>query len=337
MPKKRNEKTIPLKEVKEGMTIGNFTLIKESCPRIGANDPRWLCECKCGKRKELNVRMVASHRIKSCGCINLKNGKMSVHDIGAGTIIGKLTLLEKIEDGKTPSRSNWKCLCECGNIGTFNIKNILKGIRQSCGCLIIENSGRRIHGQASRRTGETPEYKTWMNMLARCSDSEGLKKRKEYKNYIGRGITVCDRWKSSFQNFFDDMGRKPSSKHSIDRINNDGNYEPSNCRWATSVQQGNNRRFNKLIKINDQVKTLEEWSRDFNIKSSVARKRIESGWPIKEAFLTPILPPTEKFISKDSEKLSTIERDKVVWIRTQEESVRPLDQESQEEDLKKES
>lgn len=125
----------------------------------------------------------------------------------------------------------WECLCDCGNI-THSVGTRLKrGIKKSCGCLIKDTHTK--HGKT-----HTHEYVAWMNMKRRCCD-ENIR---QYKDYGGRGISVCNRWLKSFNNFIEDMGEKPSSYHSIDRINNDGNYEPGNCRWATKEQQAINKR-----------------------------------------------------------------------------------------------
>jgi len=116
------------------------------------------------------------------------------------------------------------CICECGKIRNVLTSNIRKGIVKSCGCKTKRNK-HRLH----------PLYSPYLCMISRC-------KFVHHKNYGGRGIKVCQRWIDSFENFLSDMGEKPSSKHSLDRINNDGDYEPSNCRWATAKEQSQNKR-----------------------------------------------------------------------------------------------
>lgn len=113
-------------------------------------------------------------------------------------------------------------------------------------------------------------------MIGRCCvSSHGA----TYANYGGRGIKVCDRWLNSFEAFVQDMGERPTPKHSIDRINNDGHYEPGNCRWATSKQQANNKRNNRLLTVNGVTKSLQEWSRESGLKLSTLWNRIASGTP----------------------------------------------------------
>lgn len=122
-----------------------------------------------------------------------------------------------------------------------------------------------------------------MHIKDRCCNPS----TKNYYNYGGRGVTICDRWESSFENFLEDMGRAPSLKHSIDRIDNNGNYEPSNCRWATQKEQLNNTRVNRRIEYNGKIKTITEWGQQSIVKLSAFRSRIDAGWSIGDAMTIP--------------------------------------------------
>ena len=146
-----------------------------------------------------------------------------------GDVYGEWSVLEEIEveeKGRV-----FLCECKCGKQKNVMMSHLRSGRSTMCfECSFV------THGVSKH-----PLYKTWYNMVRRCYD----KTRKEYKNYGGRGITVCERWRESPENFINDIEDKPSPQHSIDRIDNDGNYEPSNCRWATSVEQCVNRRIFK--------------------------------------------------------------------------------------------
>lgn len=132
---------------------------------------------------------------------------------------------------------------------------------------------------------QSTEYNTWNKMISRCYD----KNDERYKDWGGRGITVCDRWRYSFNNFLKDMGRKPKGKISIDRINNNGNYSPENCKWSDHYEQANNRRNNVKVTIDNITKTISEWCLVYDLKTSSVFDRINKrGWSPKEALIVPI-------------------------------------------------
>jgi hypothetical protein len=114
-----------------------------------------------------------------------------------------------------------------------------------------------------------------------------MKSHDSYENYGGRGITVCDRWRDSFVAFYEDMGERPSPKHSIDRIDSNGNYEPGNCRWATPKQQMNNRRANRMITIDGETLSLQKWADRSGINRSTIYSRVGHGWPLDKAVSVP--------------------------------------------------
>lgn len=194
-----------------------------------------------------------------------------------GQKFGKLTVKEK--HGSRNNRTLWLCQCECGNNTIVNRRYLINGDTKSCGCL------KKKPQVNTHRMSKTPEYVTWCSIKNRCYN----KNQKKYKDYGGRGIKVCDRWKNSFINFYSDMGKRPSKAHSIDRINNNDDYSPDNCKWSTPIEQANNTRSNRTIEINGEVKTLAQWCRFYNINHAVVKVRIFRGWPVIKALTTPLL------------------------------------------------
>jgi hypothetical protein len=153
---------------------------------------------------------------------------------------GRLLAMERNGTGNT-GQANWKCLCDCGKVTNVLGDNLRRGLQVSCGCFHLEKI--TTHG-ATKGSKKSIEYKIWQEMRRRCADVHS----ESFQFYGARGITVCDRWLNSFENFFDDMGKRPSPRHSIDRIYNDDGYSPSNCRWATGTQQSINQRMRKTNK-----------------------------------------------------------------------------------------
>lgn len=155
-------------------------------------------------------------------------------------IATRFSHLEAPRKGRQGRRHVWLCICDCGIETKIRKENLTSGNSTSCGCGKYVGLDAMTHGYSKHRLagGENPKfYRTWSMMLDRCRNP----RNKSYKYYGGRGIRVCERW-HTFENFLADMGQRPSGQHSIDRINNDGDYEPDNCRWATQIEQRHNRR-----------------------------------------------------------------------------------------------
>lgn len=146
-------------------------------------------------------------------------------------------------------------------------------------CRACSGPGDTKHGWS-----KTTEYQSWLNMKARCYKPS----TKEWGIYGGRGIAVCDRWRDSFPNFLADLGPKPTPKHSIDRINSDGNYEPSNCRWASTVVQASNTSRNVPITYQGRTQTYTAWARELGMNNETLRNRLVKGWDIERALTTPV-------------------------------------------------
>ena len=169
-----------------------------------------------------------------------------------GEIYNRLTIIDI--NRKDKNGYYYNCKCECGNIKVVNYYKLQSNHSKSCGCLGKEKLMKRniIHGH-SFRNKITSEYRSWHHLIERCTNSN----TKNYKDYGGRGITVCDEWLNSFENFISDMGLKPNKSYSIDRINNDLGYYKDNCRWASRIEQLNNTSRNKKV---TNIVTGEEYS-----------------------------------------------------------------------------
>lgn len=176
----------------------------------------------------------------------------------------------------------WLCDCDCGGTATTVTNRLRRGHTRSCGCLQIERAQtvNTRHGQSG-----TLLYKVWGEMLRRCSNPADT----HYAEYGGRGITVCERWKN-FENFFADMGERPSKSHSIERRDNDLGYTPENCYWATKKQQARNRRSSVWLTFNGKTQLLIDWCAEVHLSYSCLSTRLYSGWSVENMLTTPARP-----------------------------------------------
>lgn len=187
------------------------------------------------------------------------------------------TLIERVPKTRP---EKWLCRCDCGTEKIVLKQNITRGLSKSCGCYGNEVRGKSsiTHNEASRYK-KTKEYRIWTGMKVRCYN----KACRAYSLYGGRGIKVCDRW-MKYENFIEDMGRCPPGRMSLDRIDNDGNYEKSNCRWTDQTTQANNARTNRHIFYDGRRQTMSMWSREIGVRPQLIAQRIDrDGWSIERA------------------------------------------------------
>jgi hypothetical protein len=210
-----------------------------------------------------------------CGRVSLlkEMGKLKRFTNLSGQRFGRLLVIKRAESGKN-NQTKFECLCDCGKIKIIARSSLRSKLTESCGCIHLEVFKKIVtkHGM-----GYTQVYHTYQSMKMRCYNEKGI----SYKNYGGRGIIVCDRWLNSFENFLEDMGDKPTPKHSIDRIDNNGNYEPSNCRWATRKEQMNNQRKNLILTYNGESMNLNQWSAKTKIGRGAISYRLKQNWNIE--------------------------------------------------------
>lgn len=210
-----------------------------------------------------------------------------------GQTFERLTVLYELPSGPASQRRVF-CRCICGNEKAVRLCHLKGGRIRSCGCLLSET--RRMkenkHGIAGNQNNlkhgltKSPEYYTWRAMKARCCN----RNNSSYPRYGIRGISVCDRWLESFDNFYSDMGPRPSGKHSIERRNNNGNYTPENCYWATAREQASNRSTNRRVTYQGETLTITQWANRYGLSRGVLWQRVFiSGWSFTDAINTPKL------------------------------------------------
>ena len=254
-----------------GQKFNKLTVISKN-GKSSSGDILWKCRCDCGNEINVISTHLKSNNTKSCGCIKIidlvgqKFGKLSVISLSSNNHYNYV------------SRSAvWLCKCDCGNLTNVIGNSLREGVTRSCGCLNKEL--KTTHGMKN-----TPEYQAWQGLKQRCGNSNDP----SYNRYGGRGINVCERWLNSFENFYTDMGPKPSPDHSIDRYpNNNGNYEPGNCKWSTDTEQQNNRRDNIICIYEGKEHNATLLAREYNVSPKIFISRINSGWSVEDALKIP--------------------------------------------------
>ena len=201
-----------------------------------------------------------------------------------GQKFGRLTVLETLRIGK---RWHLRCRCDCGREVTVRHDHAKYGGSTSCGCGKSEAISRSNtkHGDSRHVVDRAPEHRIWCGIHSRCCNPNFP----GYKRYGKRGIKICEEWQHSYEAFLAHVGRRPSPEHQLERIDNNGNYEPGNVRWATRIEQSNNRRNNHFVEFKGERKTVAEWSRTLNLRYALIQHRLQRGWSAERAFTTPAL------------------------------------------------
>jgi hypothetical protein len=212
-----------------------------------------------------------------------------------GQVFGRLTAIKLAGKTKVGGYNLWQFRCSCGKVIEYSGSIVWRGLTSSCGCLRKELAltNNLKHGCKGTRV-----YSIWQGMKSRCL----CKKNDAYSRYGGRGIKVCKKW-LRFKNFLADMGQPPSTRHTLDRVDNSKGYTPSNSRWATKKEQNRNARTNITFTIGDVTHCLSEWAERYGTPYSIVWCRIHAGWPLLRALTEPIHEEKRRFQPKPNRTL----------------------------------
>lgn len=250
-----------------GQKFGRLTVIRALEPEeVKTKTYNWLCQCECGNIIHANISKLKDGHTTSCGC-KLKENKGSKFEDLTGQRFGRLTVVRFLQAEERRTRGfDWFCKCDCGNDVYANVTKLKQGDMKSCGCLKSERIGNinKKYKYTNKRL-----YAVYAQIIDRINNP----KSREYHNYGGRGIKLCDEWTGEygydeFAKWAFENGYNPDAKHgecTIDRIDVNGNYEPDNCKWVDNDSQQNNRRDCIYIDYNGKTQTMAQWSRELNI------------------------------------------------------------------------
>lgn len=192
-----------------------------------------------------------------------------------GKVFGQITVISPSNKKDNKSRAKmWLCKCSCGNEKIIFGSQLRSGAVRSCGCGMKKTQFDKVHGLI-----HTLEYKRWAGMKSRC---------KSKPTYVKKGIKVCPQWENNFEQFFADMGKCPSKKHTIERTKNDEGYFKENCIWATQKVQNRNYSQNRVVELNGEKKCVTEWAEIYNVDRGLLYNRLNLGWSIERAIKQPI-------------------------------------------------
>lgn len=274
-----------------GQKFGRLTVISKAKPyktKGGYYATKWICQCECGNVVEVNTQKLRNGHTSSCGCLKKENKGRPKSDLDLiNKRFNRLTVVKWLAEKERIHRNNpLLCLCDCGNTIQTNANKLLTGHTKSCGCkksqMISDLNRKYIY--SNKRL-----YSVYKAMLTRCYDP----KDRNYIRYGHRGIKVCDEWLNNYDNFaewaFSNGYNQNAAFHvcTIDRINVDGNYEPSNCRWISNKEQQQNTRRCRNFEYNGEIHNISKWAEILNIPyNTLYRKLMIKKLPIQEIIET---------------------------------------------------
>lgn len=271
-----------------GHRFGKLVAVRH-IPGSRLNLAKWLCHCDCGGSKEVHQYSLRKGLTRSCGCLKSEIPAPNKAAL-IGLKFGRLTVIGEAGQNRA-KQVIWRCSCECGGEARTTTTKLKSAHTTSCGCFKNEAIAQRAWKDGLFAGGKRhPLFDSFSGMLGRCTNEND----RYFENYGGRGIVVCDRWlngeggKTGFALFLKDMGPRPSASHSIDRRDNDGNYEPDNCRWATPTEQARNRRSNRLVDCDGEKVALSEFCERRRLRFEIVNHRIGRGWAFERAISQPV-------------------------------------------------
>lgn len=235
---------------------------------------KWVCICDCGGKTVTTSTKLKSGHTQSCGCIQRERTSDVCKKDLCGMRFGKLMVISRVS--RMGEKAKYKCKCDCGNTAVLYACNLVSGSTTSCGCFRSEKTRqlKLSHGQHGSRL-----YKCWQNMITRCENPNS----NGYKNYGGRGISVCPEWKDFDVFYAWAMSSGYSDGLTIERIDVNGGYAPENCTWADSFTQSRNRTDNRVIAYNGKTMIVTDWANETGINEATIRHRLNKGWSVEDA------------------------------------------------------
>lgn len=246
--------------------FGRLLVVEEV--RIKKNKVHWRCICDCGNETLIETSRLTSGKTMSCGCLARELTSKRCAKDWTGQKFNHLTVVKRVSP--IGEQVKWECVCDCGNVCVVSAQDLRR--QKSCGCLKYKGT----HNMTNTRL-----HRIWIKMKQRCSNPN----EKAFRNYGGRGIKVCEEWVNDFVAFYDwAINNGYNDKLEIDRVNNDKDYSPDNCRWITHQEQQYNKRSNRLVEYNGETKPLKKWTEELNLDYHRVNTRLLNGWSIEDAF-----------------------------------------------------